>query len=203
METNIKDKKVHINWVVKALAQTKQIKETDKALLKIMIENSRLSLKAIGKKLKISKVAVFHKIKKLEKLQIITGYSAFIDFTKLGLRVYNLGIKTSMTLQEKYEYVERIEKLPFVNQILLFSGSKWEFLVRIVCKEENTNNNINLLQTDKIQLVEVIQTHTGLFFSEQKQEITHLITPTGIEPYTKKDILVLRKLAENSKEKII
>ncbi len=203
MKNNIKDRKVHINWVVKALVHTKKIKEIDKSLLKIIIENSRLSLKAVGKKLKISKVAVFHKIKKLENLQIITGYSTFIDFTKLGLKIYNVGIKTSMTLQEKYEYVEQTEKLLFINQILLLSGSKWDFLIRIICKEENINNNINLLQRDKVQLIEVIQTNTGLFFSQQKKEVIPLITPSAIEPFSKRDILVLRRLAENSKEKII
>src|SRR3989338_3542849 len=128
-----------INWQAKQTETILHIKPHDYQLINLLSENSRLSLSTIGKKLHISPAAVSKKITTLEKKKIITGYSAFIDFGKLGFSYYNIGLKVNMTIDEQEKYMKRIEALPFVNNILTFRGGRWDFLIRIITKELNSS----------------------------------------------------------------
>ncbi|MAE42286.1 AsnC family transcriptional regulator [Candidatus Woesearchaeota archaeon] len=64
-----------------------KLSNTDKKILNILIENSRLSLRQIAKKAKVSVATVMHHLKKLEQEQIITKYTLMMDYEKLGYDV--------------------------------------------------------------------------------------------------------------------
>ena len=61
-----------------------EIDETDKKILNILIENSKLSLREIAKKIGLSAVTVLKRIKELERNSIIKNYSINLDYEKLG-----------------------------------------------------------------------------------------------------------------------
>lgn len=55
------------------------IDDTDRAIIKLLVENARLSYSEIGEKVGLSRVAVKNRIKAIEKEGIIKGYHAEID----------------------------------------------------------------------------------------------------------------------------
>jgi DNA-binding Lrp family transcriptional regulator len=61
--------------------------ETDKRILNAVIENSRLSLRQIAKKLGVSVATVMHHLNKLENEKIIKKYTAYLDYEKIGYDV--------------------------------------------------------------------------------------------------------------------
>jgi len=67
-----------------------KIDERDRQILSLLLENGRIPLKEIGKKLGISDVAVKKRIDKLEKAGIIKGYTANIDPKALGFSIISL-----------------------------------------------------------------------------------------------------------------
>ncbi len=67
-----------------------KIDERDRQILSLLLENGRIPLKEIGKRLGISDVAVKKRIDKLEKAGIIRGYTANIDPKALGFSIISL-----------------------------------------------------------------------------------------------------------------
>lgn len=64
-----------------------KIDETDRKILSVLIENSRLSYRQIGKKVNVSVATVLNRIRKLEENKIIKNYSSSIDHNKLGFDI--------------------------------------------------------------------------------------------------------------------
>lgn len=72
-----------------------KIDSKDRIILESLLENGRISLKELGKKLGISDVAVRKRIKKLERAGIIRGYTTKVSPSALGYRVVSLtGVDT-------------------------------------------------------------------------------------------------------------
>jgi DNA-binding Lrp family transcriptional regulator len=58
--------------------------ETDQSILKYLTEDARVSASEIGRRVGLSPAAAKRRIDRLEHLGIITGYTATIDYAKLG-----------------------------------------------------------------------------------------------------------------------
>ena len=58
--------------------------ETDERILRHLMVDARVSARQLALKLGMSTVTVLSRIKKLEKMKIIKGYSALIDHEKIG-----------------------------------------------------------------------------------------------------------------------
>jgi DNA-binding Lrp family transcriptional regulator len=64
-----------------------QLKALDKKILVILLENSRLSYREIARRLGIAVGTVMTHMQEMEKVGIIKGYSAVLDWEKLGYDV--------------------------------------------------------------------------------------------------------------------
>jgi DNA-binding Lrp family transcriptional regulator len=71
--------------------------ETDIKILKALVLNARLSSRQIAQKLGIATGTVLARIRNLEKTGVIKGYSAIIDYEKLG---YELTAITEITVSK-------------------------------------------------------------------------------------------------------
>jgi Lrp/AsnC family leucine-responsive transcriptional regulator len=58
--------------------------ETDQSILKHLTEDARVSASEIGRRVRLSPAAAKRRIDRLESVGIITGYTATIDYAKLG-----------------------------------------------------------------------------------------------------------------------
>jgi len=65
----------------------------DLKILKILSQNARISLLDMSEKLKLTPKAVHYRIEKLKKQNIILGYKANINFSKLGYEYYKVMIE--------------------------------------------------------------------------------------------------------------
>ena len=61
-----------------------ELEETDRRILNVLTENSRLSLRQIAEKVKVSVATVMHHLDSLEKEGVIRSYTANIDYEKIG-----------------------------------------------------------------------------------------------------------------------
>lgn len=122
------------NWEVEVPhEEIKKLDKRDLTITQTLHLNSKATLSSIGKQINLSKKNVARRINGLGDKGIITGYHAFINLFKLGFEVYQIKIKPEGTILEKNQYIERISKLSFVNQILVLQ-SKEGLLVRIAVK---------------------------------------------------------------------
>lgn len=74
-----------------------ELNETDKKILKSLLEDARFSSRQIAKNVGVSVGTVLSRIKKMEDMGIIKGYSAILDHEKLG---YELTVVTEITVSK-------------------------------------------------------------------------------------------------------
>ena len=77
--------------------------EKDKRILREIEENSRVNYVSLSSKLKISPKTIINRVKRLEKLQIIKGYSIMIDWKKLGKVHYKILIDPFIYSEERFD----------------------------------------------------------------------------------------------------
>ena len=73
------------------------LNETDRKILKNLLEDARFSSRQIAKKIGVSVGTVLSRIKKMEEKGLIKGYSAILDQEKLG---YQLTVLTEITVSK-------------------------------------------------------------------------------------------------------
>jgi DNA-binding Lrp family transcriptional regulator len=74
-----------------------ELNETDKKILKNLLDDARFSSRQIAKNVGVSVGTVLSRIKKMEDMGIIKGYSAILDHEKLG---YELTVVTEITVSK-------------------------------------------------------------------------------------------------------
>ena len=132
-----------------------ELKPAEKKLLKLIRNDGRFQLVDISKKLNEDPRTTLAKIKKLEKIGIIQGYTTFLDLKKIGYQLHKLCIYL-----EKYEQLEidkviaYIKQNPFVIHITKALGS-WE--LEIEMESDNFQFVYNYIKQIKNRFPEIIR----------------------------------------------
>lgn len=119
----------------------------DKRLIAELINNCRNSDKYIAKKIGVSREVVSYRVKSLEKLKIINGYTADINFNKLGFTPYSISIKfQSLTSEKEKKIVNELinqKKIIFLQKTL----SKYDLTATILVKSiQELDNEITSIR---------------------------------------------------------
>lgn len=86
------------NMKQKPINKTKmKVDKKDKELLKLLSTNSRIEYTELSKNLGLTPNAIKHRIKQLEKKNVILGYTIELNFQKMGWLLYNIQLKLNTT----------------------------------------------------------------------------------------------------------
>jgi DNA-binding Lrp family transcriptional regulator len=98
-----------------------ELNETDKKILKNLLEDARFSSRQIAKNVGVSVGTVLSRIKKMEDLGLIKGYSVILDHEKIG---YELTVVTEITVSKGrlVEMEAEIAKMPGVCGVYDVTG---------------------------------------------------------------------------------
>lgn len=78
------------------------VDEVDKKILSLLATNARAEYAYLAKELNMTANAIKYRIKKLEKENIILGYTTSVDFNHFGYELYNLQVKLSTMDRNKF-----------------------------------------------------------------------------------------------------
>ena len=187
-------------WSVFLPKEQKSIRldKRDLLLLDALRENSRLSLNVLNKITKLSKSSILNRINNLEKEGIIKGYFTLVNIHNLGYRMTSISIKTKMTLIEKEKYIQYLKKIPYLNQIITFASTEWDFLVRIYSKDTKHFNDIIEAVTDFPGVLDIE------FFPLEYWQINlkkHFFTDFNLNSFIKKEDSSFYKSFQKKKTK--
>ena len=105
---------------------TISLDDTDKRILHALQEDARQTYTAIGKSLDIAHSTVYERIKKMEKQEVIKGYTAVVDQEKIGVKsvtaimnVYTDPKETEKVAQKLSELSEILEVYTSISEELL------------------------------------------------------------------------------------
>jgi len=98
-----------------------ELNETDKKILKNLLDDARFSSRQIAKNVGVSVGTVLSRIKKMEDDGLIKGYSVILDHEKLG---YELTVVTEITVSKGRltEMENEIAKIPNVCGVYDVTG---------------------------------------------------------------------------------
>lgn len=85
---------------------------TDYRIMQILLEDGRIPMKELAKRVSLSPPAAAERVKRLEEAGIISGYKAVINYDKLGKNI-NVLINVDMNVQmaEKFMNFVKTEDL--------------------------------------------------------------------------------------------
>ncbi|MCD6403246.1 MAG: Lrp/AsnC family transcriptional regulator [Candidatus Aenigmarchaeota archaeon] len=135
------------------------IDELDRKILKLLLENSRLSYRRIASKLKISTATVINRIQRLKKSGVIKRYTTMLDHEKLG---YELSVVIEITVSKgKLLEVEKtIAKHPNVCAVYDVTGLTDAMIIAKFKSRKELNSFVKRLLS--MEYVERTNTHLVL-----------------------------------------
>jgi len=120
--------------VLQATEQKVELDAYDKKILYALAQNSRTPYNQIGKKAGLSRDSIRYRIQKFHKSEVIQGYRALVDITKLGYINVHLFLQLNQPEPEaEKNLVEIFKAYPFVRAIIKFSG-KYDFELALIAK---------------------------------------------------------------------
>ena len=137
--------------------------EKDIKILKELKRNGRLSAQEISKRTKIAVTTVFNRIKRMEKSEVIKGYTAVVDEGKTGRNIaayvsitvdYGLLKRKGMTQQE---LAHKLRQHEFVDDISIIAGTS-DIIVKIRTQDISQLNGFVTKYLRNIEGVEGTQT---------------------------------------------
>jgi len=111
----------------------------DMAILKLLQENARVTVKEISEKIHLSTTPVHERIKRMEESGVIKQYVTLVNQNKIDL---NLMVICYVSLKEHSKnagvnFIKNINALHEVIECYSISG-EFDFMLKVVCKDMNT-----------------------------------------------------------------
>ncbi|WP_312297892.1 winged helix-turn-helix transcriptional regulator [Chryseobacterium sp.] len=131
----------------------------DKKILNLIVQNSELSIVKIAKKIGVSYIVVYNRIKKLKKDGVIKS-PLTIDPEMLG---YNVISFVGIFLNHKVCYFEMLKSVALIDGVVesYCTTGSYPFFVKIICKDYNDLMQI-FAKVGKLDGVSKIETFISL-----------------------------------------
>lgn len=144
-----------------------QIDETDRKILRLIQENSQMTIKEISSAINLSMTPVHDRIKKLENEGVIEKYVTILNKKRIGksLTVFCQVTLIKQTNDTSEEFNEAIRQLPEVLECNFVSGS-FDYLLKIVVPDMESYHEFHQKKLSIIPSVSLI--HSFFVMSEVK-----------------------------------
>ena len=144
------------------------IDETDKKIINCLLDNSRLSYRDIAKQIDVSVVTVMNRTKRLESAGVVRGYSANIDYEKIGYDV-SVMIEMNISKGKLFEVEKKIAVNNSVSAVYDITGQSDAVIIARFKSRKKMDDFLKKIQT--FDFVEKTQTKLILNIIKEKNMI--------------------------------
>jgi Lrp/AsnC family leucine-responsive transcriptional regulator len=132
----------------------------DLAILRLLQQNARMSVKEIAEQVQLSTTPVHERIKRLEQSGVIKQYATLIDGAKIkkGLMVICYVSLNQHSKLSGSNFIQLINELPEVVECYSISG-EFDFMLKIITEDMNSYYDFHvnkLSQADNIGQVQSV-----------------------------------------------
>jgi len=177
--------------------------QIDANLLRILIENSRIPITLLAKKLKVSREVTTYRLNRLKKEGIILNFVTEINIEKLGFVGAAVFINVKATRQK--EFKKFLAESPFVSWVAELSGI-WSFGFSIIGKtnEEIDDKFLQIYNKFKDAIIDhrfTLHKKTTFLYEKYFGAMPKSISKKKTKVYKtdKKDKIILQELSKNSR----
>ncbi len=124
----------------------------DMAILKLLQENGRITVKEISEKIHLSTTPVHERIKRMEESGVIKQYVTLVNQNKVNL---NLMVICYVSLKEHSKiagskFIKNINAMNEVMECYSISG-EFDFMLKVICKDMNTYYDFHVNKLSQIE----------------------------------------------------
>jgi len=130
----------------------------DLAILKLLQENARITVKEISQKIHLSTTPVHERIKWMEEQGVIKQYVTLLDHNKVkkGLMVICYVSLKEHTKNAGNKFIKTIHELNEVTECFNISG-EFDFMLKVVCEDMNAYYDFHVNKLSQIENVGRVQ----------------------------------------------
>ena len=130
----------------------------DLAILKLLQQNARITVKEISEKIHLSTTPVHERIKRMEESGIIKQYATLVDNAKVN-RGLTVICYVSLKQHGKNAGVKFIKTINDLNEVIeCFSISgEFDFMLKVVCEDMNAYYDFHVNKLSEIENVGHLQ----------------------------------------------
>lgn len=108
-------------------ANVQRLDETDRRIIGELVEDGRVSLAELGRRVSLSPPAVAERVKRLEQDGVITGYRAEVDLGKLGYQLTAI-VRIRPSPGQLPKIPELAEQIPEIGECHRITGEDCFYL---------------------------------------------------------------------------
>lgn len=138
------------------------IDDVDRRIVDALRSDGRLSMRALAERLHISRAGVYTRVERLERVGVITGYSATVDARRYGLSL-SAYVNVKVAQRSWKSLRKRVLALEDVEHAALVSG---EYDIVLLVRTRDVETLRDLVLTRLQEMPEVLATQTELIFDE-------------------------------------
>ena len=130
----------------------------DLAILKLLQQNARITVKEISEKIHLSTTPVHERIKRMEESGIIKQYATLVDNAKVkrGLTVICYVSLKQHGKNAGVKFIKTINDLNEVIECFSISG-EFDFMLKVVCEDMNAYYDFHVNKLSEIENVGHLQ----------------------------------------------
>jgi len=130
----------------------------DLAILQLLQENARITVKEISEKIHLSTTPVHERIKRMEESGIIKQYATLVDHSKVkkGLTVICYVSLKEHGKKAGAKFIQTIKNLNEVIECFSISG-EFDFMLKVVCENMNAYYDFHVNKLSEIENVGHVQ----------------------------------------------
>ncbi|HXR84373.1 MAG TPA: Lrp/AsnC family transcriptional regulator [Hanamia sp.] len=130
----------------------------DRAILKLLQENARITVKEIAEKVHLSTTPVHERIKRMEESGVIEQYATLVNHAKVnrGLMVICYVSLKQHGKNAGVKFIKRIQELNEVIECFSISG-EFDFMLKVVCEDMNSYYDFHVNKLSEIENVGHLQ----------------------------------------------
>lgn len=135
-----------------------------KVIVRLM-EQARTTWAELGNLLGLSAPAAAERVRKLEELGIIKGYSAIVDPEAVGCGLAALISVTLERPENRTLFLQKVHKLPEVQECHHVAGDM-DYIIKVRC---SNTRHLESLISEKLKACEGVKTRTTVILSTVKE----------------------------------
>jgi DNA-binding Lrp family transcriptional regulator len=152
-----------------SLGRSLELDDIDKRIIKEYLEDARRSYREIAKRIGVAVGTVLSRLTKLEAAKIIKGYSAIIDYSKLG---YDITVVTEVVVSKGMllEVEKNIAEMPGVCAVYDVTGETDAIVIAKFKNRESLSNFTKSL----LKMPYIERTNTHVVLTTAKEDFINL-----------------------------
>lgn len=146
----------------------------DLAILRLLQENARITIKEISAKVHLSTTPVHERIKRMEDAGVIKQYATLVDHAKVkkGLIVICYVSLKQHSKNAGVKFIKSIHELNEVIECYSISG-EFDFMLKVACEDMNTYYDFHVNKLSQIENMGHVQSTFVMGVIKQTHQLVY------------------------------